>query len=99
MEALYAVAYKLKFMSKKKLGQDYVVPPLEGLWWAEDMDTFTSRDKSAWDWTMMIMQPEWIDREVLKRAVQQVQRQKDLPALPELRLNAYRVTSIHRQGY
>jgi hypothetical protein len=43
------------------VGRDDVVPPLEGLWWAEDMGAITtSRDKSAWDWTMMIMQPEWI---------------------------------------
>lgn len=63
LEALYPVAYKLKFASKRELGRDYVVPPLEGLWWADDMDSFTvSRDKSAWRWTMMIMVPEWIDR-------------------------------------
>jgi hypothetical protein len=31
------LAYRLKFISKKTMGQDYVVPPLEGLWWAEDM--------------------------------------------------------------
>jgi hypothetical protein len=37
--ALYPVAYKLKFASKRDLGRDYVVPPLEGLWWAEDMDS------------------------------------------------------------
>ena len=57
VEALYAVAYRLKFTSKKELGKDYVVPPLEGLWWADDMETFTTkRDKSTWDWTMMVMQ-------------------------------------------
>lgn len=62
LEALYPVAYKLKFASKRELGRDYVVPPLEGLWWADDMDSFTvSRDKSVWRWTMMIMVPEWID--------------------------------------
>jgi hypothetical protein len=61
LEALYAVAYKIKFFSKTKLDQDYTVPPLEGLWWAEDMETFTNNlDKSAWEWTMMIMQPDWI---------------------------------------
>ena len=61
LEALYAVAYKLKFMSKVELEKDYVVPPLEGLWWADDMETFdVQREKSAWDWTMMIMQPDWI---------------------------------------
>jgi hypothetical protein len=90
VEALYAVAYKLKFMSKKEKGMDYVVPPLEGLWWAEDMETFTTkRDKSAWDWTMMIMQPEWITEEMVEGAVKQVEKQKNLPALPKLRLETY----------
>ena len=90
VEALYATAYKLKFVSKKELEKDYVVPPLEGLWWAEDMETFTaSRDKSAWDWTMMIMQPEWITPEMVDQVVDQVGKKKDLPALPKLRLEAY----------
>jgi hypothetical protein len=91
VEALYAVAYKLKFASKKiEGGGDYVVPPLEGLWWAEDMETFTTQlDKSAWDWTMMIMQPEWISREMFDQAVQQVAKAKDLPALPKVRLETY----------
>lgn len=89
VEALYAVAYKVKFASKRELDQDYVVPPLEGLWWAKDMDLFVSRDKSAWDWTMMIMQPEWISCEMLEEAVQQVARTKDLPALSRVRLETY----------
>ena len=89
VEALYAVSYKLKFVSKKELGKDYVVPPLEGLWWAEDMETFTTaRDKSAWDWTMMIMQPEWITQEMVEEAVKQVEK-KGLPALSKLYLETY----------
>ncbi len=89
VEALYAVSYRLKFMSKKELGKDYVVPPLEGLWWAEDMETFTTaRDKGAWDWTMMIMQPEWITQEMVEEAVKQVEK-KGLPALSKLRLETY----------
>ena len=42
IESLYPVAYKLKFASKRDLGRDYVVPPLEGLWWAVDMAAFTT---------------------------------------------------------
>ena len=91
VEALYAVAYKLKFMSKKDLGKDYVVPPLEGLWWAEDMGTYSlRRDKSAWDWTMMIMQPDWITQEMFEKAQGLVRKQKGLPALAKLRLATYR---------
>jgi hypothetical protein len=90
LEALYAVAYALKFASKKMLEMDYVVPPLEGLWWAEDMDVFTaSSDKSAWDWTMMIMQPEWVTQEMFEEAVAQVEKKKNPPALPGLRLETY----------
>ena len=40
IEALYGMAFALKFMSKKELGKDYVVPPLEGLWWADDVESF-----------------------------------------------------------
>lgn len=90
VEALYSAAYKIKFFSKKA-GLDYVVPPLEGLWWAEDMETFTTaRDKSTWDWTMMIMTPDWISQEAVELAVEEVKKKKDLPALQRLRLEAYR---------
>jgi hypothetical protein len=93
VEALYGVAYKLKFTSKKEVGRDYVVPPLEGLWWAGDVETFTSqRDKSAWDWTMMIMQPEWITPAMVEEAVKGVEKAKGLPALPTIaNMHAYAV--------
>ena len=90
LEALYSVAYKLKFMSKKQLGKDYVVPPLEGLWWADDMENFTSaRDKSQWDWTMMIMSPEWISSEMFAEAIEQVHEGKNPIALNKVRLERY----------
>ena len=90
LEALYAVAYKIKFASKKALGKDYVVPPLEGLWWAANMDAFTNmRDKSQWNWTMMIMQPDWVTPEMVAEAQAVVSRQKDLAALSDVRLENY----------
>lgn len=79
LATLYPVAYKLKFASKNA-GRDYVVPPLEALWWAEDMDTFTrARDKSRWDWTAMIMTPDWITEQTFDDAVSTVGA-KDRPA-------------------
>ncbi|MFL0412171.1 GyrI-like domain-containing protein [Microbacterium paludicola] len=66
IEALYPVAYRLKFASRRELDRDYVVPPLEGLWWADDMAVFTSaRDKSLWHWTLMIFVPEWVEDSLL----------------------------------
>lgn len=68
--ALYPAAYAVKFASKRELGRDYVVPPLEALWWAFDMEVFTAaRDKSAWDWTAMIMVPGWITPGMVEEAV------------------------------
>ncbi len=87
--ALYPVAYKLKFMSKKALEKDYTVPPLEGLWWADDMGDFVARRKDNWIWTMMIMQPDWITQEMFEEARDLVAKAKDLPALPKVRLETY----------
>ena len=90
VETLYAVAYKIKFSSKKLLNRDYVVPPLEGLWWAENMDTFLTRDKDAWDWTMMIMQPDWISTEMFAEGCAAAEKANQPPALSRLRLASYR---------
>jgi hypothetical protein len=90
LEALYAVSYALKFMIKKRDPQmDYVVPPLEGLWWAEDMDAFTMGTKDDWEWTAMILQPEAVTRELVDEALQEVAQKKDLPALPRIRFESY----------
>ena len=89
VEALYAVAYALKFRSKKEKGMDYVVPPLEGLWWVENMEEFSTEDKSAWNWTMMIMQPESVTQEMFEAALEQVEKKKSLSALSKLRLDTY----------
>ena len=89
LEALYAVAFKIKFISKKELAKDYVVPPLEGLWWAQDMEVFISTNKDQWDWTMMIMQPEWITVDMFKEACKQVEKSKNPSALSKLRLEEY----------
>ncbi|MFI1462962.1 GyrI-like domain-containing protein [Nocardia carnea] len=87
VEALYPVAYKLKFASKRDLGRDYVVMPLEGLWWADDMDSFTgARDKSRWDWTLMIMVPDWTDREMFAAAVVQAGAKNRPARLDDVRL-------------
>ncbi len=86
VEALYAASYTLKFMSKAGLSRDYVVPPLEGLWWADDMTTFVSRQKAKWSWTMMIMIPDFIDRATAERAIEAAVRKKGLPALGRVRV-------------
>lgn len=86
IESLYPAAYTLKFASKRELGRDYVVPPLEGLWWADDMSAFTTApDRSRWRWTLMIMTPDWITRAMFDAAVEKV-RAKGAPRLSDVRL-------------
>lgn len=91
VEALYALAYALKFKVKETTGIDYVVMPLEGLWWADDMRTFQgeTRDKSAWQWTMMIRQPESVTPAMFSTVLAAVQQKKKLPALAQIRLATY----------
>jgi len=84
--AIFGVAYKLKFLSKLELERDYVVMPLEGLWWAEDMASFTTeRDKSRWSWTMMNLIPGWIEPEHVERARGVVRQKNASAALESLR--------------
>lgn len=87
IESLYPVAFTLKFASKRELGRDYVVPPLEGLWWSEDMASFTSaRDKSHWNWTVMVMVPEWIERDLVAAALDRVAATSTPVRLGDVRL-------------
>lgn len=90
VEALYAVAYTLKFKVKKgPAGVDYAVMPLEGLWWVDDMRQFTVEDKGAWQWTMMILQPKFVTAGLFAEARAEAEKKKALPALPKVRFEAY----------
>jgi hypothetical protein len=81
VEALYTVAYSIKAHSRTAGGRDFVVPPLEGLWWADDMTAFTRRDKAAWHWTMLIALPDWINGDVVESARASARKKKDRPAI------------------
>src|SRR4051812_42124543 len=86
VQALYAAAYTLKFKSKAELGHDYVVPPLEGLWWSDDLDDFVARRKERWKWTMMIVVPDFIDPAFAEAAITAAVTKKGLPALARVRV-------------
>ena len=89
VSALYAVAYTLKFKLKKEAAIDYGVMPLEGLWWVDDMRQFTVSDKSAWKWTMMIMQPEFVTAKMVSDAKREVVENKEIAAAEQVRLEAF----------
>jgi hypothetical protein len=90
VETLYPVAYTLKFMVKRQPGGvDFSVLPLEGLWWADDMSDFITRNKDRWRWTLMIMQPEMITSEMAETAISEVRQKKNPPALAKLRFERF----------
>jgi len=90
LATLYPVAYGLKFLSKNEIGRDYTVMPLEALWWADDLETFTSgRDKSQWDWTVMNLIPDWLTAAHLDVVRDRVARKSSAPVLDRLRLEPF----------
>jgi hypothetical protein len=90
IEALYSLAYTLKFMIKRGEEEvDYGVLPLEGLWWAEDMSSFKEGRKDDWYWTLMIMQPEYVTERLVNQAIEQVKKKKDPVALPLVRFESF----------
>lgn len=88
MEALFPVSYKVKFISKKEKAQDYVVMPLEGLWWVDNMENFNVEDKSNWKWTAMIRQPDFITEGMVKQAMEDVEKKKNLKSLSKIRFES-----------
>jgi hypothetical protein len=88
MEALFPMAYTLKFMAKEQ-GSDYVVPPLEALWWADDMTAFCEDRRDEWKWTVMIMQPECITQKMADDAMEKVRQKSNPPAPSLMRFEAF----------
>jgi len=81
LEVLYAVQYTIK-MSKKSAQVpnwyfDYVVPPLEGLWWLADAKS-DIKDKSKYKWISMIRLPEFVNKEIFKWACGEASKKKKI---------------------
>ncbi|WP_457593969.1 GyrI-like domain-containing protein [Hydrogenimonas sp.] len=90
IEVLYPLSYTLKFMVKKgEIGIDYRVMPLEGLWWADDMSSFSAGNKDEWKWTLMIMQPDFITKAMVQEAMEEVKTKKDPVSLPMVRFESF----------
>ncbi len=93
LSALYGITFTLKFSFKKeeKPGGyfEHVAPPLEGLWWVNDMREFSLKRKDEWKWTLMIMQPDFITEYMVKNAGNELKEKKDSPAISITRLEDF----------
>lgn len=95
MEILYGLSFTIK-MSKMNGSQpegyfEYVVPPLEGLWYTDEtcFDGVNVTDKEKFRWTSMIRQPEFVTEEVFERAKATLAKKK-----PELDLGKARLMKM-----
>lgn len=90
IQSLYGMSFTAKFMLKEDVTTpDYVVPPLEGLWYSKDIVEFDLTKKDKWKWTLMIMQPEWFTQDVYQQTRDTLKKKKDPPALPRLRFETF----------
>ena len=89
IEALYPVSYTLKFTCKKELEKDYGVMPLEGRFWTKDDVEFDADNKDAWQWTLMVMQPDFITKKMADEAIESVRGKKNPPAIDKLRFESF----------
>ncbi len=89
VQTLYTLSYTLKFMVKKAGAADYAVMPLEGLWWSNDMTDFVAGNKSNWDWTAIMMQPEYVNAALFEQALVEVKKKKPAPVLAPVRFAAF----------
>jgi len=94
LDILYGLSYSIK-MTKMSGTQpdgyfDFVVPPLEGLWWFKDGGVITDiLDKDNFCWTSMVRQPEFVTDEVFETAKRALLKKK-----PELNLSAARLAKF-----
>ena len=82
IEKLYAVAYTIK-MSKKGTYQipdyfDFVVPPLEGLWWQDGITGIDYAHKEMFNFIAMIRLPNFVTQDVFDWAIQEANEKKQL---------------------
>ena len=89
VEALYPIAYGLRAAVKAATGDAFVVMPLEGLWWAEDMNEFDPADKSNWLWTMMICLPDAVTEAMADETIAAVTAKKNLRAGERVRVERF----------
>jgi hypothetical protein len=88
IEVLYSMSYGIKF-ALKSLGYDHVIPPLEGLWWMENMKEFNRENIDQWNWTMMIMQPDWVSPETVESVKATVGKKKANSNVERVRYEKY----------
>ena len=79
---LYGIAFTIKMSrlgSRKIEGYfEYVVPPLEGLWWQKGVSGIDYSKKETFEWISMIRLPDFVTKEDFDWAVAEATKKKGL---------------------
>ncbi len=87
---LFAVIHPIKRIARERMGKDFVEPPLEGLWWADDIQDFICGNRDKLNWRMMIVyEPDWLTAEMFKDGLAMAKARLGEPPA-SLRLEGYR---------
>lgn len=82
IKILYGLSFTIKMskMGENKINGyfEYVVPPLEGLWWQQGIKGIDYSHKETFEWISMIRQPEFVDEKVFKWACQELESKKGI---------------------
>ncbi len=89
IEALYPLAYGIRASVKAATGDGYTVLPLEGLWWADDMEAFSADRKNEWEWTMMIGLPESATEDMASTVLPAITAKKKLVSGDRVRFEIF----------
>jgi len=87
--AIYPIAYAVRAAIKEATGDAYTVMPMQGLWWADDMDRFSPDRKGDWKWTMMIAVPDLATRVLADTAIAETTAKKGLAAGNRVRFELF----------
>lgn len=82
---LFSVIYPIKPIIKKRLGKKFVEPPLECLYWSDNINDFILGNKDQWKWRVMIVMLDWVSEQIFTEAVAKVEKKLG-PAPESLRL-------------
>ena len=91
LNALYSVAYTLKFKCKAE-GKDFTVMNLEGLWWWDDpsiTDFAEAPPREEWNWKSMIRMPDFVSEEMIEEVKQIVKEKKVIKEVEEIKLETF----------
>ena len=101
IEALFEVAHRVMFACKK-LGENFSVMPLEGLWWTEGMKPLSALNKDIWEWELFIVQPDFVTKEIFDGAVSETAAASNPSALSTIEfktINEGRSVQVMRIGH